>query len=171
MKKKLFISLALVLVTLFAFTLAACGDKGNKGNKGETPPSGETISEVGKKYSVKNAIEDVDFIWADPKDATEDVEQDKILYATMTVTFKENNAVEIYTYIGIDNSHFYAINSKNCVEFFSTAEDAKNKTNKITDDFLGFQYKFSEDKKNLTVTIDAGEENKYKVIITLTASV
>lgn len=112
---------------------------------------------------------DVDFIWADPKAAVEDVEQDRILYATMTVTFKENNAVEICTFIGTDDSHFYAINSKNCVEFFSTAEGAKNKTNKITDDFLGFQYKFSADKKKLTVTIDAGEENKYKVIITLTS--
>lgn len=87
----------------------------------------------------------------------------------MWVLFKENNAVEIYLQAGMpkDDTHFYAINSENAVEFFETAEDAKNLTNKLTSDYLGWNYTFDSSKKTLTVSA-RNEESKMKLTMILT---
>lgn len=113
------------------------------------------ISEVGKKYAVKDYKTDVDFKFDNPAAVPEDLDQAKLTYSTIRISFKANNAVEIYLHPGMptDDTHFYAINSENRIEFFETEDDAKNMTNKITDDYFGWDYSFDSNKKTLTVTV------------------
>lgn len=121
----------------------------------------EQISEVNKKYFVKDYKTDVNFKFADPSTVIEDLDLYKMMYSTMYVIFKENNAVEIFLHAELekDTTHFYAINSKNCVEFFESEDDAKNMTNKITYDYFGFDYQFDSNKEHLTVTMLFEEES------------
>lgn len=129
------------------------------------------ISEVGKKYVVKDYKTDINFEWEDPKNQPEDPDQYKINYAGMWLSFKENNAIEMFFFAGFeDNGHFYAINSENCVEFFETSEDAKSMTNKLTNDYFGFKYQFNSSKDKITVTQIINNEGKVlKITIVLTA--
>lgn len=128
-----------------------------------------SVSEVGNKYAVKNYKTDVIFEFDDPTKVPENLEEYQMMYSTMWVLFKENNAVEIYLQAGMpkDDTHFYAINSENAVEFFETAEDAKNLTNKLTSDYLGWNYTFDSSKKTLTVSA-RNEESKMKLTMILT---
>ena len=129
------------------------------------------ISEVGKKYAVKDYKTDVNFEFDNPESAPEDLDPYKLTYSTMTVSFKANNAVELFVQVEmeIDNTHFYAVNTENCVEFFETAEDAQNMTNKLTEDYFGFKYQFDSSKKTLTVTIRSDADG-LAIIMVLSAS-
>ena len=148
MKRLLTVLLTLVLAVGFALTLTACGNNNNSdsGNSGSSNNNTE-ISEVGKKYMVNNYKTDVNFEF-DNSDR-EATDQDKLMYSTMWLSFKENNAVEIFlnAYMPMDDTHFYAINSERRVEFFDSEEDAKNLTNSLTDDYFGWKYQFDSNKK------------------------
>lgn len=113
------------------------------------------ITEVGKTYKVKDYKTDVSFVFDDPSSAKEATDEEKLTYSTMYLKFGENNAVEIFLYAGmpVDGSRFYAVNAENCVEFYETASDAQNMTNKLTDDYYGFEYRFDSNKKTLTVSM------------------
>lgn len=128
-----------------------------------------SVSEVGNKYAVKDYKTDVIFEFDDPAEAPEDLDQYKLAYSTMWVLFKENSAVEIYLHAELekDDARFYAVNSENCVEFFETAEDAANITNKLTDDYYGWSYRFDSNKKTLTVSTRV-EESKLTLTMILT---
>ena len=130
-----------------------------------------SVSEVGNKYSVKDYKTDVIFEFDDPAKTPENLEEYQMMYSTMWVLFKENNAVEIYLNPEMpkDDTHFYAINSENSVEFFETAEDAKNLTNKLTSDYLGWNYTFDSSKKTLTVSVRF-EEDKMTLTMVLTVA-
>ena len=129
------------------------------------------VSEVGKKYAVKDYRTDVTVTYDDPESATEDAETVKQAYSMMWLLFKENNAVEIFLAVGMpkDDGHFYAVNSENCVEFYETAEDAQNKTDKVTDDYLGWKYEFDSSRKTLTVT-GRDDADGYALTIVFTAN-
>lgn len=129
------------------------------------------ISEVGKRYKVKNYKTDVDFKFDNPAFVPEDLDSFKLEYSTMRVSFKANNAVEIYLHAEMptDDTHFYAINSENRVEFFDTEEDAKNMTNRKTEDYFGWDYLFDSNKKTLTVTM-VFEEGEVTVTMILSVT-
>ncbi len=128
------------------------------------------VTEVGNKYAVKDYKTDVIFEFDDPTKVPEYIEESQKAYSTMWVLFKENNAVEIYLHAGMpkDDTHFYAINSENAVEFFETAEDAENLTNKSTSDYLGWNYTFDSSKKTLNVSVRFEED---KMTLTMVLSV
>lgn len=129
------------------------------------------ISEVGKKYAVKDYKTDVDFKFDDPAAATpEGLDEYKLAYSSMKISFKANNAVEIYLHAELptDNTHFYAINSENRVEFFETEDDAKNMTNKITADYFGWDYLFDSNKKTLTVSVRFKDKFTLKMVLSVT---
>lgn len=129
------------------------------------------VSEVGKKYAVKNYKTDVNFEFDNPDSAPKDLDPYKLMYSTMYVVFKENNAVEIFLHaeLEVDNTHFYAVNPENRVGFFATAEDAKNMTNRVTDDYFGWSYQFDSSKKTLTVTARSDADG-LSLTMVLTAS-
>lgn len=131
------------------------------------------FSEVGRKYSVKDSATDINFVWEDPTKIPENADEFKASYSTINLTFKENHGLEIYLGPGLkkDITHFYSINSENYIEFFNSVEDAQNGTNKVTEDYFAFEYKFSSDRKSLIVTIAFDEKGApEKAIIKLTPS-
>ena len=145
--------------------LTACG--GNNNNTGDN--NNTEISEVGKKYAVKDYKTDVNFKSDNPD--LEASDEEKLMYSTMWLMFKENNAVEIFLSpaFGKADTHFYAVNSENRVEFFDSEEDAKNMTNRLTNDYYGWEYQFDSSKKTLTVSAKyEGESGKVTMTIVLT---
>lgn len=129
----------------------------------------ESVSEVGKTYTVKNYETDVIFTSDDPS-AAPATDEDKQAYSVLRVKFKDNRGIELFLDAGMkDDTRFYAVNAENCVEFFATAEDAQNMTNKLTAEYYGFEYRFSSDKKTLSVTIK-DEEKKATITIVLSVA-
>lgn len=162
--KKLSLILALVAILSLSLTLFACG-----GNKNDTGSGDAAVSEVGKTYAVKSYKTDVNFEWDNPESAREVTDADRIAYSTIRISFKEDRAVEIFlsAEMPADDAHFYAVNSENFVEFFDSKEDAESMTNKKTDDYFGWNYKFGSDKKTLTVTIHFPEDGvNLKIVLT-----
>lgn len=152
--------LALCLIIPAMFMLSACGNK--------------PISEKGKTYTVLNKQSDITINWGDDKDALmEEVgseENAKAMCSTFILTFDENGGVNIF--VGGDehgDERFYVINEYNCIEFYDTKEDAENKVNRVTDDYLGAEYKFSADKR--VITIKQQVSAKTSVVIKLSANV
>lgn len=137
-----------------ALTLTACADKNNDAE----------VSEVGKKYAVNNYKTDV--IFKLDNSEREATDEEKLMYSTMWVSFKENNAVELFLHAGMPtDTRFYAVNSKNCVEFFDSLEDAKSMTNRLTDDYLGWNYQFDSSKKTLTVSTKIESEGLTLIMV------
>lgn len=152
--------LALCLIIPAMFMMTACGNK--------------SISEKGKTYTVLNKQSDVIINWGDDKDTLmEEVgneENAKAAFSTFILTFDENGGVTIF--VGGDgrgDERFYVINEDNCIEFYDTKEDAENKVNRVTDDYLSAEYKFSADKR--VITIKNQVSAKTSVVIKLSAKV
>lgn len=163
-KSVLSIILAIFMFIPAMFLLTACGD---------VPPNSEPISEKGKIYSVQNKQSDVVFYWGDDKDSLmEEVgseENARTVFSTFTVTFDEEEKV-IVSISGLsDGGLFYVINDFNCIEFYDTKEDAENRANRVTDDYYNAEYKFSEDKK--VITIKQQVSTKTSIILKLSANV
>ena len=128
----------------------------------------ESVSEVGKTYAVKDYKTDVIFT-SDDSTVIPASDEDKQTYSVMRIKFKDNRGIELSVGSGMkDDTRFYAVNDENCVEFFETAEDAQNMTNKLTEDYYGLEYRFSSDKKTLSVTMRPDEG---KVTINIVLSV
>ena len=129
------------------------------------------VSEVGKKYAVKNYKTDVRFEFDDPAMTPENVEEYQKMYSTMWVLFQENHAVEIYLNAELDkdDTRFYGINSENAVGFYETVEDAEKLTNKLTSDYYGWNYTFDSSRKTLTVSARS-EEDKMTLTMILTVT-
>ncbi len=160
-KKKSILSLilAICLIVPAMFMMTACGNK--------------PISEKGKTYTVLNKQSDITINWGDDKDALmEEIgseENAKAMSSTFILTFDENGGVKISTGGESDDGWFYVINEDNCIEFYNTKEDAENKLNRVTDDYLGAEYKFSADKR--VITIKQQISAKTSVVIKLSANV
>ena len=150
--------LALCLIIPAMFMMTACGNK--------------SISEKGVTYTVLNKQSDITINWGDDKDTImEEIgseENAKAISSTFILTFDENGRVNISIGGEIDR-RFYIINEYNCIEFYDTKEDAKNKLNRVTDDYLGAEYKFSADKR--VITIKQQISAKTSVVIKLSANV
>ena len=151
--------LALCLIIPAMFMMTACGNK--------------SISEKGKTYTVLNKQSDITINWGDDKDTImEEIgseENAKAMLSSFILTFDENGGVNIFTGGEIDSGRFYIINEYNCIEFYDTKEDAENKLNRVTDDYLGAEYKFSADKR--VITIKQQISAKTSVVIKLSANV
>lgn len=151
--------LAICLIIPAMFMMTACGNK--------------SISEKGKTYTVLNKQSDITINWGDDKETLmEEVgseENAKAMCSTFILTFDENGGVNISVGGEIDRGRFYVINEDNCIEFYNTKEDAENKLNRVTDDYLGAEYKFSADKR--VITIKQQISAKTSVVIKLSANV
>ena len=151
--------LALCLIVPSMFMMTACGNK--------------SISEKGVTYTVLNKQSDITINWGDDKDTImEEIgseENAKAMFSTFILTFDENGGVNIFIGGEIDSGRFYIINEYNCIEFYDTKEDAENKLNRVTDDYLGAEYKFSADKR--VITIKQQVSAKTGVVIKLSANV
>lgn len=153
--------LAVCLIVPMMFMLTACGNK--------------TISEKGKTYSVANKQTDITFNWGSDKDAileadgflTED--SAKVPYSTFIIAFDENGGVTISFGGRSDTGKFYVINGNNYIEFYGSKEDAENKEHRLTMEYLGAEYKFSADKKFITVRSQLSDESS--VVMKLSANV
>lgn len=158
-KSLLALAMALCLIIPATFMLTACGNK--------------SISEKGKTYTVLNKQSDITINWGDDKETLmEEVgseENAKAMCSTFILTFDENGGVKISTGGESDDGWFYVINEDNCIEFYNTQEDAENKVNRVTDDYLGAEYKFSADKR--VITIKQQISAKTSVVIKLSANV
>lgn len=163
-KKKSILSLILAIVMLIPaiFMLSACG---------------QPINEKGKTYTVKNAQKDIIFYWGDDKETlmkevgTE--ENAKSVFGTWRIVFDDADNVTIFIADGSDGELFYVINEYNCIEFYDTKADAENRVNRLTDDYFSAEYKFSADKKVITIThqvSDKAVSNKTSVVIKLTVN-
>lgn len=151
--------LAVCLIIPAMFMLTAC--------------DGKQISEKGRTYSVQNKEKDIVFQWGDDKDALlEEVgseEDAKTAFSTFTLTFDENDNVTI-SFGGIrDSGRFYVINEDNNIEFYDTKEDAENKVNRVKDDYLGAEYKFSADRKTVTIKQQISTKTKIEIKLTVNA--
>lgn len=151
--------LALCLIIPAMFMMTACGNK--------------SISEKGKTYTVLNKQSDITINWGDDKETLmEEVgseENAKAMCSTFILTFDENGGVNISVGGEIDRGRFYVINEDNCIEFYNTKGDAEKKLNRVTDDYLGAEYKFSADKR--VITIKQQISAKTSVVIKLSANV
>lgn len=151
--------LVLCLIIPAMFMMTACGNK--------------SISEKGKTYTVLNKQSDITINWGDDKETLmEEVgseENAKNVFSTFILTFDENGGVTLSIGGGSDGGRFYVINEYNCIEFYDTKEDAENKLNRVTDDYLGAEYKFSADKR--VITIKQQVSAKTSVVIKLSANV
>ena len=151
--------LAICLIIPAMFMMTACGNK--------------SISEKGVTYTVLNKQSDITINWGDDKDTImEEIgseENAKAMSSTFILTFDENGGVNISIGGEIDSGRFYIINEDNCIEFYNTQEDAENKVNRVTDDYLGAEYKFSADKR--VITIKQQISAKTSVVIKLSANV
>ena len=151
--------LALCLIIPAMFMMTACGNK--------------SISEKGKTYTVLNKQSDITINWGDDKDTLIEEggseESAKAVFSTFVLIFDENGGVKISTGGESDDGWFYVINEYNCIEFYDTKEDAENKVNRVTDDYLGAEYKFSADKR--VITIKQQISAKTSVVIKLSANV
>lgn len=160
-KKKSILSLilAICLIVPAMFIMTACGNK--------------PISEKGKTYTVLNKQSDITINWGDDKDALmEEVgseENAKAMFSTFILTFDENGGVNLSIGGGSDGGMFYVINEYNCIEFYDTKEDAENKVNRVTDDYYGAEYKFSADKR--VITLKQQVSSKTSIEIKLSANV
>mgnify|MGYP001134132223 CR=1 FL=1 len=158
-KSLLALAMALCLIIPATFMLTACGNK--------------SISEKGKTYTVLNKQSDITINWGDDKETLmEEVgseENAKAMCSTFILIFDENGGVKISTGGESDDGWFYVINEDNCIEFYNTQEDAENKLNRVTDDYLGAEYKFSADKR--VITIKQQISAKTSVVIKLSANV
>ena len=151
--------LALCLIVPSMFMMTACGNK--------------SISEKGVTYTVVNKQSDVIINWGDDKDTLIEEggseESAKAVFSTFVLIFDENGGVKISTAGESDDGWFYVINEDNCIEFYNTQEDAENKFNRVTDDYLSAEYKFSADKRVITITKRISA--KTSVVIKLSAKV
>ena len=151
--------LALCLIVPSMFMMTACGNK--------------PISEKGVTYTVVNKQSDVIINWGDDKDTLIEEggseESAKAVFSTFVLIFDENGGVKISTAGESDDGWFYVINEDNCIEFYNTQEDAENKFNRVTDDYLSAEYKFSADKRVITITKRISA--KTSVVIKLSAKV
>ena len=160
-KKKSILSLilAICLIVPAMFIMTACGNK--------------PISEKGKTYTVLNKQSDITINWGDDKDTlmkkVGSEENAKAAFSTFILTFDENGGVNISIGGLHGDERFYVINEYNCIEFYDTKEDAENKLNRVTDDYLGAEYKFSADKR--VITIKQQISAKTSVVIKLSANV
>lgn len=160
-KKKSFLSLilAICLIVPAMFMMTACGNK--------------SISEKGKTYTVQNKQSDITINWGDDKETLmEEIgseENAKAMFSTFILTFDENGGVTLSIGGGSDGGMFYVINEYDCIEFYDTKEDAENKLNRVTDDYFGAEYKFSADKR--VITIKQQVSAKTSVVIKLSANV
>ena len=128
----------------------------------------DAVTEVGKKYAVKNYKTDVIFAFDDPSKVPEDLEENQKLHSTMWLLFKENHAVEIYLHPEMEKDfRYYGINSGNAVEFFETAEDAEKLTNKLTGDYYDWSYVFDSSRKTLTVSTRVEDKMTLTMILTV----
>ena len=141
---------ALCLIIPAMFMMTACGNK--------------SISEKGVTYTVLNKQSDITINWGDDKETL------------MKEVGSEENAKAMFsTFINLsiggesDGGRFYVINEYNCIEFYNTKEDAENKFNRVTDDYLSAEYKFSADKRVITITKRISA--KTSVVIKLSAKV
>ena len=151
--------LALCLIVPSMFMMIACGNK--------------PISEKGVTYTVVNKQSDITINWGDDKDTLIEEggseESAKAVFSTFVLIFDENDGVKISTGGESDDGWFYVINEDNCIEFYNTQEDAENKFNRVTDDYLSAEYKFSADKRVITITKRISA--KTSVVIKLSAKV
>lgn len=133
--------LAICLIIPTMFMLSACDN---------TP-----ISEKGKTYTVVNQQKDITFYWGDDKDTliaeVGSEENAKVVFATFVISFEEEDKVKIFISGMSDGGMYYVINEYNCIEFYDTKEDAENRVNRVTEDYFGAEYKFSENKKTITI--------------------
>lgn len=157
-KSLLVLAMALCLIIPATFMLTACGNK--------------PISEKGKTYTVLNKQSDITINWGDDKETLmEEVgseENAKAMFSTFILTFDENGGVNLSIGGESDGGRFYVINEYNCIEFYNTKEDAENKFNRVTDDYLSAEYKFSADKR--VITIKQQVSAKTSVVIKLSAN-
>lgn len=158
-KKKSILSLILavflIIPAMFMFT--ACGNK--------------PISEKGKTYSVQNKQKDVTIKWGDDKDELIEAEgsEENLIngLATFSIIFSEDGKVSISFGGGKDEGKYYAIDEDNYLEFYESAENAENRSERLTGDYFSAKYKFSKDKKTITITTQVG---KSEVTIKLSSS-
>lgn len=141
---------------------------------------GKPISEKGKKYSVANKNTDITIHWGDDKAAQlEEVGNEKNakdVFASFTISFDNDGKVVISTSTFVDKGRFYVINEYNCIEFYDSKEDAENQVNRVTKDYLSAEYKFSADKKVITIKTSISDDSnetivqKSSVVIKLTVN-
>lgn len=163
-KKKSILSLILAIVMLIPamFLFSACG---------------QPIDEKGKTYTVKNVQKDIVFHWGDDKETlikeVGSEENAKAVFGTWIIAFDDVDNVTISIAGGSDGELFYVINQYNCIEFYDTKADAENRVNRNTDDYFDAEYKFSADKRVITIThqvSDKAVSNKTSVVIKLTVN-
>lgn len=159
--------LAIFLMIPAMFMLSACGKS-------------KPISEKGKTYSVANKQTDITIHWGDDKakqlEAVGTEEDAKNAFASFSIAFDNDGKVVISTPTFVDKGRFYVINEYNCIEFYDSKEDAENQVNRVTRDYFNAEYKFSVDKKVITIKTTISDDSdesivqKSSVVIKLTVN-